>query len=137
VTNRPSPSTTAALVVVAVVFCVTMLSVVLSFLFAPEGSDAAVVIGPLLGTLAPTIAAVALLVQVRDVKDAQAATAAKVDRVAQDTHDLTNGLLDSKVRAGFADVAPHLVHPEARPLVEDDRLTRSRAHEVMDARDDL
>lgn len=116
--NRPS--TTAALAVVGLVFTVTVLGVVAAFLFAPPGTDAAMVIGPLLGTLAPTIAAIAVLVQVRGVD-------AKVDRVADDTYRLTNGLLDAKVRAGFADVAPHLVHPEADALVAEDRLTRARA----------
>lgn len=127
--TNASKSTTAALVIVAVVFTVTMLSVVLSFLFAPAGSNSADVIGPLLGTLAPTIGAIALLVQMRDVKASQQATEAKVDKVAQDTHELTNGLLDSKVRAGFADVAPHLVHPSAADLIDEDRATRDRAHE--------
>lgn len=111
---------TAALVVVAVVFCVTVLSVLLAFLFAPEGRDLTLVIGPLLGTLAPTIAAVALLVQVRGVQ-------ADVSQVREDTHALTNGLLDSKVRAGVADVIrdEHL-DPEAVQLIHEDRAVRDR-----------
>lgn len=114
--------TTAALVVVAVVFCVTVLSVLLAFLFAPEGRDLTLVVGPLLGTLAPTIAAVALLVQVRGVQ-------ADVQQVREDTHALTNGLLDSKVRAGVADVIrdEHL-DPEAVALISEDRAVRDRAH---------
>lgn len=126
--TSPRPSTTAALTVVAIVFVVTVVAVVAAFLFAPEDADAAQVIGPLLGTLAPTIAAVALLVQVKDVKDQQVATDAKVDRVADDTYRLTNGLLDAKLRAGFADVAPHLVHPDAEAQVEEDRRVRDAAH---------
>ena len=115
-------SSTAALVVVAIVFVVTLLSVLAAFLFAPEGRDLTLVIGPLLGTLAPTIAAVALLVQVRGVQ-------ADVSQVRQDTHALTNGLLDSKVRAGVADVVrdEHL-DPSARALVENDRAVRDRTH---------
>lgn len=114
--------TTAALVVVAVVFCVTVLSVLLAFLFAPAERDLTLVIGPLLGTLAPTIAAVALLVQVRGVQ-------ADVQQVRQDTHALTNGLLDSKVRAGVADVIrdEHL-DPEAVALIDEDRAVRDRGH---------
>lgn len=126
--STPTPTTarvsaTAALVVVAIVFCVTVLSVLLAFLFAPEGRDLQLVIGPLLGTLAPTIAAVALLVQVRGVQ-------ADVAQVREDTHALTNGLLDSKVRAGVADVIrdEHL-DPEAEALIAEDRSVRERAHE--------
>lgn len=114
-----------ALVVVAVIFVSALAAVVLSFLFAPEGADTAAVIGPILGGVPATIAAVALLVQVRNVD-------AKVDRVADDTYRLTNGLLDAKLRAGFADVAPHLVHPSAHAQVEEDRRVRDSAHEEQE-----
>jgi hypothetical protein len=116
-------SSTAALVVVAIVFCVTVLSVLLAFLFAPEGRDLTLVIGPLLGTLAPTIAAVALLVQVRGVQ-------ADVQQVRQDTHALTNGLLDSKVRVAVSEtVHPDLLHPEIGDTLIEDRIVRERAHD--------
>lgn len=122
-TPPPRISTTAALVVVAVVFVVTVVSVLLAFLFAPAERDLSLVIGPLLGTLAPTIAAVALLVQVRGVQ-------ADVSQVRQDTYALTNGLLDSKVRAGVADVIrdEHL-DPDADALIREDRAVRDRAHD--------
>jgi hypothetical protein len=122
--GTPRVSSTAALVVVAVVFCVTVLSVLLAFLFAPEGRDLTLVIGPLLGTLAPTIAAVALLVQVRGVQ-------ADVQQVRQDTHALTNGLLDSKVRAGVAEtIRPDLLHPEIGDTIVEDLRVRDRAHDA-------
>lgn len=115
-------SATAALVVVAIVFVVTVLSVLLAFLFAPAERDLTLVIGPLLGTLAPTIAAVALLVQVRGVQ-------ADVQQVRQDTHALTNGLLDSKIRAGVAEtVRDELVDPAAADLLRTDRQTRADHH---------
>ena len=125
--STPTPgsgrvSSTAALVVVAVVFVVTVISVLLAFLFAPEGRDLTLVIGPLLGTLAPTIAAVALLVQVRGVS-------ADVSQVRQDTHALTNGLLDSKVRAAVSEtVRPDLLHPEIHDTIVEDKAVRARAH---------
>jgi protein-S-isoprenylcysteine O-methyltransferase Ste14 len=115
-------SATAALIVVAIVFVVTVLSVLLAFLFAPAERDLTLVIGPLLGTLAPTIAAVALLVQVRGVQ-------ADVQQVRQDTHALTNGLLDSKIRAGVAEtVRDELVDPAAADLLRTDRQTRADHH---------
>jgi len=116
-------SATAALVVVAIVFVVTVLSVLAAFLFAPEGRDLTLVIGPLLGTLAPTIAAVALLVQVRGVQ-------ADVSQVRQDTHALTNGLLDSKVRAAVSEtVRDDLIDPSAHAMIERDKRVRSDAHD--------
>lgn len=121
-TNPSRSNTTAALVVVCVVFCFTLLAVLLAFLFAPAGSDATQVIGPVLGTLAPTIAAVALLVQVNKVD-------AKVERVAEDTYRLTNGLLDAKVRAGVADVIKdEHIDPEAKALLVEDRRVRDQQH---------
>ena len=126
-TPTPSPngarvSATAALVVVAVVFVVTVVSVLLAFLFAPEGRDLTLVIGPLLGTLAPTIAAVALLVQVRGVQ-------ADVSQVRQDTHALTNGLLDAKVRAGVSEVVrDDLLDPALAETVAVDKVVRDTAH---------
>jgi DNA-binding transcriptional LysR family regulator len=96
--------------------------VLLAFLFAPAERDLTLVIGPLLGTLAPTIAAVALLVQVRGVQ-------ADVQQVRQDTHALTNGLLDSKIRAGVAEtVRDELVDPAAADLLRTDRQTRADHH---------
>jgi len=121
--NATRVSTTAALVVVAVVFCVTVLSVLLAFLFAPAERDLTLVIGPLLGTLAPTIAAVALLVQVRGVQ-------ADVQQVREDTHALTNGLLDSKVRVAVSEtVHPDLLHPDVEPTLVADRIVRESAHD--------
>lgn len=115
-------ATTAALIVVAIVFCVTVLAVLAAFLFAPEGRDLTLVIGPLLGTLAPTIAAVALLMNLNKVD-------AKVEEVRQDTYRLTNGLLDAKVRAGVADVVKdeHL-DPGAVALIAQDRKVRDMQH---------
>jgi hypothetical protein len=122
-TSTARVSSTAALVVVAIVFCVTVLSVLLAFLFAPAERDLTLVIGPLLGTLAPTIAAVALLVQVRGVQ-------ADVAQVRQDTHALTNGLLDSKVRAGVSEVIrDDLIDPQAHHLITRDKSVRSEAHD--------
>lgn len=120
--NHERVSQTTALVVVAVVFVVTVLSVLAAFLFAPEGRDLTLVVGPLLGTLAPTIAAVALLVQVRGVQ-------ADVQQVRADTHALTNGLLDSKVRAGVSEVIhPDLLHPDVAETIVSDKAVREAQH---------
>jgi hypothetical protein len=118
--QRVSP--TAALVVMAVVFTVTILSVLAAFLLAPADRDLTLVIGPMLATLGTTIATVALLVQVRAVQS-------DVQQVRQDTHALTNGLLDSKIRAGVAEtVRDDLVDPNAHALLQADRQTREEHH---------
>lgn len=124
-------SNVAALVVVAIIFVVTVQAVLLAFLFAPEGRDLTLVIGPLLALIPSTIAAIALLQQMGSVKSVQAEQSAKLDKVAKDTHDLTNGLLDSKVRAGVADVIrPQHIDPEAQQLLELDRAARARSHDT-------
>lgn len=80
--------------VVATLLCSTAV-----LLFAPTGTDVA----PLIGTLAPTVAALGALAQVQRMQG-------KVDRVDQRTEELSNGLMDSKIRAGVADVIPdHLL----------------------------
>lgn len=115
-----------ALVVVAVIFVTSVVAVVLAFIFAPPGADLSVVVGPVLGSVPATIAAVALLVQVRNVD-------AKVDRVADDTYRLTNGLLDAKVRAAFGDVAhPSFIRHDAHDLLDEDRRVRDEAHKEQE-----
>ena len=122
-TGRGPVATTTALIVVAIVFGVTVVSVLLAFLFAPADRDLRLVIGPLIGTIAPTIAAIALLVQMGSVRG-------EVAQVRRDTHALTNGLLDSKVRVAVSEtVHPNLVNPEVEGLLEVDRKVRDRAHE--------
>lgn len=127
--NGKSSTNTAALIVVAVMFVVTVMAVLLAFLLAPADRDLTIVIGPLLGLLAPTIASIALLAQVSTVKNVQEQQGAKLDKVAKDTHDLTNGLLDSKVRAGVADVIrPQHVDPDVLEQLERDYAARERSH---------
>lgn len=78
------------------------------------GGDQGVVL-QIIGILAPTLAVLVTLQQVGRVQE-------RVDDVAQDTHDLTNGLLERKVRTGVADVLhPNLVDPTTVQQVEDDR----------------
>lgn len=68
-------------------------------LWGPEGTDVA----PLVGMVAPTVAALAALAATQKV-------AGHVNRVDKRTEDLANGLMDSKIRAGVADVIPdHLL----------------------------
>lgn len=129
--NAPQKSSTnVALIVVAIVFSVTLAAAVIVFAVAPEGSNTVTLIGALLGTLAPTIAALAVLVQVKAVAVTQAQHGERIDRVAEDTYALTNGLLDSKVRAGVADVMrDDLLDPAAEPLVDADKRAIAEHHD--------
>lgn len=70
-----------------------------------RGDDTAAMVASLLAAVGPTVAVLAAMRQ-------QSMTADTVRRVERDTHALTNGLLDSKVRAGVAEVLPdELVDP--------------------------
>lgn len=109
-------NTSLANAIVAVV-AVAILGAVLVYIFAPEGAD----IAPLIGLVGPTVATLAVLGKVNNVDD-------KIDRVDQRTEDLTNGLMDAKLRAGVADVlGEHLIDPAARGQLEADRARRDEA----------
>lgn len=55
---------------------------------------------------------------------------AKLDKVERQVDDLTNGLMDAKIRSGVADVLPnHLVDPAALEQLEADRQRRRGATE--------
>lgn len=106
---------------VVVLFVVTLAAVVVVVVVA--GNDAALV-AAILGSLAPTAAVVVNLYATSQVRS-------RVDTVAQDTHDLRNGLLDAKVRAGVADVLhPELLDPEyiESPRSAEDRVRRDEEH---------
>lgn len=114
--SRPSgaPSGTVLAVVVGVVFCFTVAAVVGLVVAAPEGSAVETTITILLGSLASTVAALVALLKVDNVHDT-------VGKVAADTESLTNGLMDSKIRAAVAEVlAPGMVDPAARELLDAD-----------------
>lgn len=93
----------------------TLAAVVVLVTFAPAGEDRRAVVLQILAMLAPTLAVLVTLQQVGQMRG-------QVAEVARDTHDLTNGLLDAKVRTGVADVLhPNLVDPTVTDQVEEDR----------------
>lgn len=83
---------------VVALFIGTMATVVLLVVFAPE-ERAGALVAQVIGASAPVLAVLAAMRQV-------AAVDHKVSQVERDTHALTNGLLDAKVRAGVAEVLP-------------------------------
>lgn len=100
--NNPLGTLAWALVVV---FVSTLAAVVLVVTLAPA-DQVGTLVPLILGAVAPTAA---VLVSLRTTQN----LAGQVDQVAQDTHDLRNGLLDAKVRAGVADVLPdHMIDPD-------------------------
>lgn len=104
----PSDKTTRTLVWAIVILTLgVVLAVVLVALLAPTDT-ARDTITQVLGVLAPTAAVLATLRAVSTVQG-------QVQEVAADTHALTNGLLDAKVRAATAEVVhPDLVDPAYR-----------------------
>jgi hypothetical protein len=105
---------------VVVLFVACVGSVTLLQLFAPE--DANATITALLASMPATVAVLANLVRTDQVSGV-------VEQVRQDTQDLTNGLLDAKVRSGVAQVlAPELVDDDIADQLEHDRARIDAAH---------
>lgn len=100
--NMPgSGQTTRTIVWAIVVLFVCTMGTVVAMTLATDAEQTTM----LVATIIPQLGAIAaVLVNLRATTQAVAA----VKRVEDDTHALTNGLLDSKVRAGVAEV----VHPE-------------------------
>lgn len=83
---------------IVVLFACTLAAVVALVALVDDASEYVV---PIIGTATTTVAVLAAM--------------RSIDQVRQDTHALTNGLLDRKVRAGVADVLPdELVDPAYR-----------------------
>ncbi len=126
---RPSNtiSGTVLLVCLVVMFVVTIAASAAIALAIEDGARATSLIGLLLGSLGALAASVTTLYKVTSLGQV-------VDDVAQQTTDLTNGLLDSKVRAAVADVLqPHMIDPAADALLERDRTRRATATEASAA----
>jgi hypothetical protein len=105
---------------VVALFVCSVAAVTLLQLFAPE--DANATITALLASMPATVAVLANL-----VRTDQAASIAS--EIRQDTQDLTNGLLDAKVRSGVAQVlAPELVDDDIAEQLEHDRARIDAAH---------
>lgn len=108
---------------------ITLAAVVALMALAPAGEDRRTVVLQVIGILAPTLAVLVTLLQVGRVES-------KVQDVARDTHDLTNGLLESKVRTGVHDVLhPNLVDPDATDLVAEDRAAIQARDDDQEARE--
>lgn len=119
----PDSGKTTRTTVWAVVVLVlgTLLAVVAISAVAPPGQEVQLVT-LVLGVLAPTLAILATMRQVSAVNS-------KVDQVVSDTHDLTNGLLASSVRAGVADVIhDDLIDPAAKPQLAVDQAIADERH---------
>lgn len=97
-------------IVVVALGCATALTI-----FAPEAD-----LAPVLALVGSTVATLATLAKLQGVD-------AKVDQVDKRTEDLTNGLMDAKIRAGVADVIrPEHVDPEMADQLEADRTRRDQ-----------
>lgn len=101
---------------------VAMVAITLATVVALAYIGATDQVGQVIGILAPVLAVLVTLRQVNQVQT-------KVDQVAQDTHDLTNGLLASSVRTGVAQVIhDDLIDPQAVPQLEADQQLVTNHH---------
>lgn len=113
---------TTTLVAGVVVIFVATLGTIVALAFAVEdGARMESLVGLILPAAGTLLLALLALDRVAKVDE-------KIDRVGRQTTDLTNGLLDAKVRAAVADVlAPHLVDPAAEQQLDSDRIRRDQA----------
>lgn len=117
--TKPVISGSAVVTGVVVLLVALMATVVALGIAIEDGSRAATLIGlviPLVGLAVPGLLA---LVKLNDVQ-------ATMTKVAGHTTDLTNGLLDAKVRAAVADVMSDVIDPDAREQIATDRARRDR-----------
>lgn len=107
------PKQGPALVVgIVACFVVVVCACTAAFIFAPAGKDVGLFLTGVLGFATTTVATLVTL--------------NKVQTVDQKVDYLTNGGMDSKVRAGVADVLkPELLDPDAEPLIAADRVHRA------------
>lgn len=119
-----APLPPARLSATAIVVCVTVafvVSVTGSTVIAVLVEDPATLIGLVVAPLATFVPSLLILVKLGGQEE-------RLDKVAADTTDLTNGVMDSKIRAAVSDVLhPNLIDPAAAEQLK-------RDHEVQTAR---
>jgi hypothetical protein len=109
--RKSSPNTTLIVGIVAC-FVTVVTACTVAFIFTPEGDAVATFLTMVLGFATSTVAALVTLTKVQAVDQ-------KVDYLA-------NGGMDSKVRAGVAEVLKdEFVDPDAKSLIEADRAHRA------------
>lgn len=92
-------------------FVTVVVACTVAFIAAPDGDAVVTFLTMVLGFASTTVAALITLTKVQGVDK-------KVDYLA-------NGGMDSKIRAGVAEVLrPHLIKPEAEALIEKDKAHR-------------
>lgn len=105
-------STTVLIRGIVACFVTVVTACTIAIIFAPDGDAVAMFLTMVLGFATSTVAALVTLAKVQAVDE-------KVDYLA-------NGGMDSKVRAGVADVLkPELVDPDVERLLAVDRATRA------------
>lgn len=117
--NEPATRPNTVLIVCAsVLVAVTILCVTLIAVAVEDGARSTTLIGLVAAPLTTGLGVLVVLGKVQNVER-------QVSEVKDHTYDLTNGLLDAKVRAAIGDIlAPHLLDDDAREQLEADRAVR-------------
>lgn len=111
----PAISFTVLMTCVTVVVCFVVAACTAIFLAVPDGANTFSLVAILLATVPSTIASLVGLVKLSGVAE-------QVTDVATDTHELTNGLGQAKLRAAVAEVVhPDLIDPAALPQLAADK----------------
>lgn len=104
---------------IVVLFVSSLASIVLLTSLTDDSTANAALVGSIMTNLGAIAAVMVNLNRTNSV-------GAKVDQVAEDAHNLVNGLLDAKVRAGVADVIhDDLIDPDATHQLRADRARRA------------
>ena len=108
-------SGTVVAVCITVLVCFTLAVCCAIFIAVPDGARSGSMVVIILASLGPAVATLAALVGVR--------------QIASHVTQLTNGLMDSKIRAGVADVLPDdVIDPAAHEQLQLDRQRRDASH---------
>lgn len=124
-TPPPTPrSSTAVIVAVTTGFVVTVVAATAIAIAIEDGARAASMIGLVVGPFASLIGILTLYAKFGTLDT-------KVDAVHQNTHELTNGLMDQKIQTALANmVKPELLNPRALAAAETaTRLLEPRVNE--------
>lgn len=124
-----SRSSTAIVIAVTVGFVVTVAAATGIAIAIEDGARAASMVGLVVSPFASLIGILTIIVKFGTLDT-------KVDAVHQNTHELTNGLMDQKIATALANmVKPELLNPRALAAAETaTRLLEPRVNETGDPR---
>lgn len=123
-TTKPTPPYTVLAVCATIVALAVVAALVTLVLYAPPETDLVKILGAIAGGMGLLATQVLNYLKTTRVAEVAESTDTKVT-------ELTNGLMDAKIRAAVSEVVqPHLINPDAEGLIEADKARRENGHHV-------